>query len=224
MVGQVGQQLPFQRIVCRKEEEIENRYRAVALPPYQGRRRQRIGVERLLVWTYQAQLAQFDGGLPQGASATSAVAGVIELGTTVQGSGAGVFATDPDAERVHGCVRRLKAAALLIGQARAGTRPEAKVGARMRWAPVLDDGRAVVERDRRGEVTFVHCRVLDRDEVVAFARGQYRAWHDGLLEVRRRLLAGPGLARFEITGELPPTSPWLDAVVVRRVLPALARG
>lgn len=135
--------------------------------------RPRVDIEWLLQWVYAKQLPHY-GSL---AGAGGGGGDLAALGTKVDGTGAGVWKCDADAEAIHVMVGRLPDPGLIISHGAAMSRPDWRPGARHRFEPVWRDPpsidaayrprRHVVAYDGNRHELFCPVRQVDRPEYIS---------------------------------------------------------
>jgi len=212
----------------------------VALRPVAGRR-VAISIEDLLHWAFARECAQLDfGGASGGAagygyvSSTAAIIRHEQLGCHVDGGGR----SDPhhDADVVAAAVAALPAghggrgmAVAIAEHARAGTRPDAMVGAVPRCVPVawanprgVRVGKAEVidrqeyvlsGRKRAFDVVVVPVTWRPDQSQIAAARRGYLSWWGAVLEIRQSFQTYGGLSCWDVTDDMPVMKPWLEKSV-----------
>lgn len=181
-----------------------------------------VDIERLLIWTYQNQVADqvtrrvMRGLAPQGyASTMGAVVRQGLLGCRIDGGLGVVTCADdlhPDAEAVHDAVLSLPSLAcgLVIMHAKAGTRPDWMEGVVQRLRPVrMPSGKPLVEywdRERR-KPAYCHIELYPSDESIRFARGVYLEWWDALDHLS--FVVEGRLTERRAVGPECPREPWV---------------
>ncbi len=185
-----------------------------------GQRRS-IDVEQLLIWTYQRQ--QVDQAERRGrralrpGGARSNMGAIQRIG--LQGvrvdcdgsAGYGADAVHADAQAVHDAVLAMgpDLAALIVEHARAGTRPDALLGAETQILPrdVTRKGKPKVEWSRcRNYPVIVWLKVINHPDYLASVRKRYRTWWHALAYLAEGLGA---LAEYRVTGPAAPEKPWV---------------
>lgn len=193
-----------------------------------------IDIERLLIWTYQAQKAETvtlrrhgaAASVLRGGSNAAAIANLMALGCRVDSPGQGErFAAlaagddlNPDAEAVHEAVMAMG------GDLSIEIRRCATSGLRPDWLPegqrlvglesARRPGRARVDGIEYAKGRFAqYCpvRVENGPEVLAFHRDLYAAWWQGLAALAARLRAPGVLREHWPVGPAAPARPWVDA-------------
>jgi hypothetical protein len=163
-----------------------------------------IDVESLLVWTYRDQRADIVLGWdfesdPSGAAAIgrplgfgrdslAALERVGALGVRVDGGGPSSDAVNIDAEATHRAVTRLgrETATLVVYHARLASRPDDHITIRRgRFVAARDaQGRTVLEDrspKKNNDRNYAACKLVwIPPSNTAFARRNYRHWHDAM--------------------------------------------
>lgn len=177
--------------------------------------RQAMTVERLLIWTYQDQQADFIVGR---GGAYMRVVGIdsarragdrMALGCEVQGGGYARLTVHPDAEAIHDAVKRLPGpmTGMVIKHAKAGTRPDWMPGATPRVMPIRrENGKVLVERDHNRNASWCPFRVDPLPQHIAFRRGVYAAWWDALARLVETV---PPLDDHKMLPLGEPREPWI---------------
>lgn len=199
-------------------ENIERNSPAVGRKPSCNPHKTLIDVEQLLRWTYQDQAADAVAARaaagavgPQGYPNTmEALERFCALGVRVDGGGRAALLADchPDAEAVHEAVRRLSPLriGLVMHAAKTDSRPDWLEGEVPR--PV-SAGRTLYLDPTTKRKPF--CCLLSYDpepEHLAFVRGVYVEWWEGVAEVASMLVAGDSLGTYAVTGPAVPREPW----------------
>lgn len=177
-----------------------------------------IDIERLLIWTYQAQAAdvvsrRIAGAIGPGQPVSNMA--VLErqnlLGVRVDCSRAVGASRDlhPDAEAVHDWVLGLPGAriGLVISHAKAGTRPEWLPDTGMRVEPVTrSNGKPKMEWDYAAKrPLYCPIRYVPDPSYVAFTREVYMDWWAVLSVMVDDL---PDLSSHCVTGPEAEYEPW----------------
>lgn len=189
-----------------------------------------IDIEDLLVWAYQVQCV--DKLRLQSFSQAGAMDSCRRLELAVVDGSANVgHDCHPDAEAVHFAVLWLSKVqqALIIGNAKNGTRPDCLLGARMVMAAVVGSNgnpRRIYGWDKKTTVGHMVAPAMelpggslsyapyDRnglkwfDEVVSMHRMQYLAWREAMDALVLSLNGGAWLSDYIATGPAAPRCPW----------------
>lgn len=190
-----------------------------------------IDIEALLVWAYQVQcvdklrLQTFSQAAPMDSCRR------LELAVADGGGNVGVDC-HPDAEAVHFAVLRLSKAqqALVIGNAKIGTRPDWMPGARFVMAAVVTSngnpkklydanrnciGHAVAPALEQVDGSICYAPIDPRtpaptwfSDVIELHRLQYKAWIEALSALVLHLNEGAWLSDHHATGPIAPLEPW----------------
>jgi hypothetical protein len=148
-------------------------------------------IERLLIWTYQDQQADWivgRGGLyiaTGGYDSTIAVASRAALGCRIQGGGYARLTIHVDAETVHDQVKALPAAliGMVIRHAKAGTRPDWMPDAQPRPIPIFrkkDRPQMVYWDVAKKKPAYCLLAYDPEPKHIAFMRDVWLAWWDAL--------------------------------------------
>ena len=190
-----------------------------------------IDIEDLLVWTYQNQCA--DKLRLQSFSQASAMDSCrrLELAAVDGGTNVG-HECHPDAEAVHFAVLRLSKVqqALVIGNAKNGTRPDCLAGAKLVMAAAVnsqgnpkrlyDASRNFIGHAIKPAIEMPDGKLFDLpkdpfklvqmsfEQVVGSHRDQYAAWHEALSSLTVYLNGGAWLSDYVATGPSASDRPW----------------
>ncbi len=148
-------------------------------------------IERLLIWVYQDQQADWivgRGGLyiaTGGYDSTIAVASRAALGCRIQGGGYARLTIHPDAETVHDHVKDLPSAliGMVIRHAKGGTRPDWMPDAQPRPIPIFrkkDRPQMVYWDVKKNKPAYCVLAYDPEPKHIAFMRGVWLAWWDAL--------------------------------------------
>lgn len=189
-----------------------------------------IDIENMLIWVYQKQKADVLAGRGVGLlDIEASVAGIRraaisgdgcasvarneELGVRVDSFGRDRGDLHPDAELVHELVLSYPAflRGLIIGHAKAGTRPNPMVGIKPRMEPV---------RNTRGRLTkiwnsnrnWIGCEVrpVNLQENIDHARNMYIEWRCGINALAQHFLDDAScLIRYSPKETKAPVAPWI---------------
>jgi len=178
--------------------------------------REAVDIERLLHWVYAMQKPHYGGRMGGGGGGYD---GLAALGTRVDGTGAGVWRCDEDAETLHAMVDRLPDPLLIRRHAEVGGHPDWKPGAWHRVVPMWrtppadaapgQKPRPVMEYNERKHPVVCLLREVDPPEYTAMARATYGQWHGALTTLVQRCAKTP-LRRFDAVGPVAPAAPWLS--------------
>lgn len=186
--------------------------------PRPGRRV--IDIEHLLIWTYQRQQVdraeqRVRNTRPAGFSGSTlnAVQRLGLQGVRVDCEGSGGYGADAvhgDAQAVHDLVGTLgrDLAFLVVGHARAGTRPDPLIGVRPQLVPrdLSRKGKPVAEYSRKnGRPWVIWLRLINHPEYITSQRTRYRDWWHSLQFLTENL---QNLEGHQVTGPAAAMTPW----------------
>lgn len=193
-----------------------------------------IDIESLLVWAYQDQCV--DKAATGGWSLAGAMDSCrrLELAMTDASLNVG-HECHPDAEAVHFAVLGLSKVqqALIIGNAKNGTRPDCMPDAQFVMAAVVTSsgnpkGIYDANRNRIGHAVAPAMELVDGSvfyaptgkpalqwfaDVVGWHRAQYAAWLEAMAALAVHLNGGGWLQDHHATGPAAPTCPWDGATI-----------
>lgn len=189
-----------------------------------------IDIENLLVWAYQDQCV--DKAATGGWSLAGAMDSCRRLELSMTDASVNIgHDCHADAEAVHFAVQGLSKVqqALVIGNAKNGTRPDCMLGARFIMAALVTSSgnpKRIYAADRKTTVGHEVAPAIELpdgavfyapsgrpalkwfDDVVGFHRAQYSAWMEAMTALVQYLNGGAWLSDFNVTGPAACPCPW----------------